>query len=114
MDISLPGYMDIAGITCLSCFILCFLTIFIIGGRDYGWFSGEILGLGALSFEPCPPGTDADKLCGRLVMTPAQRPEVECAVDSHDRRSAAGDIGRNRRQHSVDSDPRRIVGRRHQ
>ena len=41
--------LDIAGITCLSCFILCFLTIFIIGGRDYGWLSGEILGLGALS-----------------------------------------------------------------
>ena len=41
--------LDIAGITCLSSFILCFLTIFIIGGREYGWLSGEILGLGALS-----------------------------------------------------------------
>ncbi len=41
--------LDIAGITCLSGFILCFLTLFIIGGRDYGWLSGKILGLGALS-----------------------------------------------------------------
>jgi EmrB/QacA subfamily drug resistance transporter len=41
--------LDIAGITCLSCFILCFLTIFIVGGRDYGWLSGEILGLSVLS-----------------------------------------------------------------
>ena len=41
--------LDIAGITCLSCFILCFLTIFITGGRDYGWLSGEIFGLGVLS-----------------------------------------------------------------
>ncbi len=41
--------LDIAGITCLSGFILCFLTIFIIGGREYGWLSGEILGLSALS-----------------------------------------------------------------
>ncbi|GAB6192498.1 MFS transporter [Desulfocastanea catecholica] len=41
--------LDIAGITCLSGFILCFLTIFIIGGRNYGWVSGEIVGLGALS-----------------------------------------------------------------
>jgi EmrB/QacA subfamily drug resistance transporter len=41
--------LDIGGITCLSCFILCFLTIFITGGRDYAWVSGEILGLGALS-----------------------------------------------------------------
>ncbi len=41
--------LDIAGIACLSCFILCFLTIFIIGGRSYGWLSREILGLGALS-----------------------------------------------------------------
>jgi EmrB/QacA subfamily drug resistance transporter len=41
--------LDIAGITCLSGFILSFLTIFIIGGRDYGWLSGEILGIGALS-----------------------------------------------------------------
>ncbi len=41
--------LDFAGITCLSGFILSFLTIFIIGGRDYGWMSGEILGLGALS-----------------------------------------------------------------
>ena len=41
--------LDVAGITCLSGFILCFLTIFISGGRDYGWLSGQILGLGALS-----------------------------------------------------------------
>jgi EmrB/QacA subfamily drug resistance transporter len=41
--------LDFAGITCLSGFILSFLTIFIIGGRNYSWFSGEILGLGALS-----------------------------------------------------------------
>jgi predicted MFS family arabinose efflux permease len=41
--------LDIAGIICLSCFILCFLTIFIIGGREYAWFSGEILGLGTFS-----------------------------------------------------------------
>ncbi len=41
--------LDIAGITCLSGFILCFLTIFIIGGRNYGWLSVEIVGLGALS-----------------------------------------------------------------
>lgn len=41
--------LDIGGITCLSSFILCFLTIFITGGRNYGWLSGEILGLGALS-----------------------------------------------------------------
>jgi EmrB/QacA subfamily drug resistance transporter len=41
--------LDIAGITCLSGFILCFLTIFITGGRDYGWLSGEIMGLGTLS-----------------------------------------------------------------
>lgn len=41
--------LDIAGITCLSGFILCFLTIFIIGGRNYGWVSVEIVGLGALS-----------------------------------------------------------------
>lgn len=41
--------LDLAGIVCLSGFILSFLTIFIIGGRDYGWLSQEILGLGALS-----------------------------------------------------------------
>ncbi len=41
--------LDIAGITCLSGFILSFLTIFITGGRNYGWLSGEILGLSALS-----------------------------------------------------------------
>lgn len=41
--------LDIAGISCLSCFILCFLTIFIVGGRDYGWLSSEILGLSTLS-----------------------------------------------------------------
>ncbi len=41
--------LDVAGITCLSGFILSFLTIFIIGGRDYGWLSNEILGLATLS-----------------------------------------------------------------
>jgi EmrB/QacA subfamily drug resistance transporter len=41
--------LDVAGIVSLSGFILSFLTIFIIGGRDYGWMSGEILGLCALS-----------------------------------------------------------------
>ncbi len=41
--------LDIAGITCLSGFILCFLTIFITGGREYGWSSSEILGLSVLS-----------------------------------------------------------------
>ena len=41
--------LDIAGIVSLSGFILSFLTIFIIGGRDYGWMSGEILGLATLS-----------------------------------------------------------------
>ncbi len=41
--------LDFAGIACLSAFILSFLTIFIIGGRDYGWMSAEILGLSALS-----------------------------------------------------------------
>ena len=41
--------LDVAGITCLSGFILCFLTIFISGGRDYDWLSRQILGLGALS-----------------------------------------------------------------
>ncbi|WP_136806239.1 DHA2 family efflux MFS transporter permease subunit [Desulfosediminicola flagellatus] len=41
--------LDIAGITCLSCFILSFLTIFITGGRNYSWLSSEILGLGVLS-----------------------------------------------------------------
>ncbi len=41
--------LDVAGITCLSGFILSFLTIFIIGGRDYGWLSNEVLGLAALS-----------------------------------------------------------------
>lgn len=41
--------LDIAGITCLSSFILCFLTIFIIGGRNYAWLSAEIVGLGVLS-----------------------------------------------------------------
>jgi len=41
--------LDFAGIGCLSGFILSFLTIFIIGGRDYGWLSGEILSLGAMS-----------------------------------------------------------------
>jgi len=41
--------LDIVGITCLSCFILSFLTIFIIGGRNYEWLSVEILGLGALA-----------------------------------------------------------------
>ncbi len=41
--------LDFAGIICLSGFILSFLTIFIIGGRDYGWMSAEIIGLGALS-----------------------------------------------------------------
>lgn len=41
--------LDIAGIACLSGFILCFLTIFITGGRDYAWLSKEILGLGLLS-----------------------------------------------------------------
>jgi len=41
--------LDFAGIFSLSGFILCFLTIFIIGGRDYGWMSNEIMGLSALS-----------------------------------------------------------------
>lgn len=41
--------LDVAGIICLSGFILSFLTIFIIGGRDYGWLSKEIVGLAALS-----------------------------------------------------------------
>ncbi len=41
--------LDFAGITCLSGFILSFLTIFIIGGRDYDWMSGQIVGLGLLS-----------------------------------------------------------------
>ncbi|SHO50146.1 drug resistance transporter, EmrB/QacA subfamily [Desulfopila aestuarii DSM 18488] len=41
--------LDIGGITCLSGFILSFLTIFIIGGRNYAWFSPQILGLGVLS-----------------------------------------------------------------
>jgi EmrB/QacA subfamily drug resistance transporter len=41
--------LDFAGITCLSGFILSFLTIFITGGRNYGWLSGEIFGLSALS-----------------------------------------------------------------
>ncbi|SDP45035.1 MFS transporter [Desulforhopalus singaporensis] len=42
-------HLDIAGITCLSGFILCFLTIFIVGGHNYPWFSSEITGLGAMS-----------------------------------------------------------------
>lgn len=41
--------LDIAGIVCLSGFILSFLTIFITGGRNYGWLSGEIVGLAVLS-----------------------------------------------------------------
>jgi EmrB/QacA subfamily drug resistance transporter len=41
--------LDIAGITCLSGFILSFLTIFITGGRNYDWWSAEIFGLSALS-----------------------------------------------------------------
>jgi EmrB/QacA subfamily drug resistance transporter len=41
--------LDIAGITCLSGFILSFLTLFITGGRDYGWLSGELVGISALS-----------------------------------------------------------------
>jgi predicted MFS family arabinose efflux permease len=41
--------VDIAGIVCLSGFVLCFLTVFIIGGRNYRWLSGEIVGLAALS-----------------------------------------------------------------
>ena len=42
-------HLDVAGIACLTGFILSFLTIFIIGGRDYGWWSRQILGLAVLS-----------------------------------------------------------------
>lgn len=41
--------LDIAGITCLSAFILSFLIIFIIGGQKYSWVSREVLGFATLS-----------------------------------------------------------------
>jgi EmrB/QacA subfamily drug resistance transporter len=42
-------HLDIAGILCLTGFILSFLTLFIVGGRDYGWLSGEMTLIAALS-----------------------------------------------------------------
>lgn len=41
--------LDLAGIVLLSGFILSFLTIFIVGGRNYPWLSPEVMGLGFLS-----------------------------------------------------------------
>ncbi len=41
--------LDFAGVASLSCFILCFLSIFIVGGRDYAWYSLEIFTLCTLS-----------------------------------------------------------------
>lgn len=41
--------LDFAGVGCLSGFILSFLSIFIVGGRDYGWYSFEIFTLCGLS-----------------------------------------------------------------
>ncbi len=40
-------HLDIAGVTALTGFILCLLTIFIAGGRAYGWGSTEIMMLTA-------------------------------------------------------------------
>jgi len=42
-------HLDFAGVVCLTGFILSFLTIFIVGGRDYEWYSIEILILCTLS-----------------------------------------------------------------
>ncbi len=41
--------LDIAGVVCLTAFILCFLMIFIVGGRDYAWVSLEMFVLCTLS-----------------------------------------------------------------
>lgn len=42
-------HLDLAGILCLTGFILSFLLIFIAGGRSYAWFSAEMGLLVALS-----------------------------------------------------------------
>jgi len=42
-------HLDIAGILCLTGFILSFLLVFIAGGRNYAWFSLEMGLLAALS-----------------------------------------------------------------
>lgn len=42
-------HLDYGGVISLSGFILCFLTIFIVGGREYAWGSAEILVLSFLS-----------------------------------------------------------------
>ncbi len=41
--------LDFAGVACLSIFILAFLTVFIVGGRDYSWLSPEMFFLYTLS-----------------------------------------------------------------
>lgn len=43
------AHLDYGGVISLSGFILCFLTIFIVGGREYAWGSAEILVLSFLS-----------------------------------------------------------------
>lgn len=42
-------HLDYGGVISLSGFILCFLAIFIVGGREYAWGSAEILILSFLS-----------------------------------------------------------------
>lgn len=42
-------HLDLAGIVCLTGFIFSFLMLFIVGGRDYAWFSVEMGLLLALS-----------------------------------------------------------------
>ncbi|MFW2366555.1 MAG: MFS transporter [Desulforhopalus sp.] len=42
-------HLDYGGLISLSGFIFCFITIFIIGGREYAWGSFEILALSLLS-----------------------------------------------------------------
>lgn len=44
-----PVHLDVAGVISLSGFILCFLSVFIVGGREYGWGSLEVLMLSLLS-----------------------------------------------------------------
>lgn len=42
-------HLDYGGVISLSGFILCFLTIFIVGGREYAWGSAEIFVLSLMS-----------------------------------------------------------------
>jgi EmrB/QacA subfamily drug resistance transporter len=64
-------HIDYAGVVSLSVFILCFLTIFIVGGRDCDWLSPEITVLSLLSLVFAVIFYRAEKRAEDPVIDPA-------------------------------------------